>query len=150
MKHNINLINHQVNDEYYTPPILVEIILPYVKKGSTVWCPFDTADSEFVRHRHEPLDAERIALRGLIGFCFGIIGTLPHLYLVHVIRFLHPGAIVFQTRDVERDQGCGWHGVCGVFLDDGLGLATGIAVSHWYSKQCGVLAAIQAKLHLEV
>ena len=48
MKHNINLINHQVNDEYYTPPILVEIILPYVKKGSTVWCPFDTADSEFV------------------------------------------------------------------------------------------------------
>jgi hypothetical protein len=48
MKHNINLINHQVNDEYYTPPILVELILPYVKKGSTVWCPFDTADSEFV------------------------------------------------------------------------------------------------------
>ena len=48
MKHNINLINHQVNDEYYTPPILVEIILPYVKKGSTVWCPFDTVDSEFV------------------------------------------------------------------------------------------------------
>ena len=36
-------------DEYYTPPILVEAILPYVPKSSVVWCPFDTNDSEFVR-----------------------------------------------------------------------------------------------------
>jgi hypothetical protein len=48
MKHYLGQINHQVNDEYYTPPILVELILPYVKRESTVWCPFDTSESEFV------------------------------------------------------------------------------------------------------
>ena len=35
-------------DEYYTPKILVEPILNFIPKGSTVWCPFDTEDSEFV------------------------------------------------------------------------------------------------------
>lgn len=35
-------------DEYYTPKILVDVVVPYVPKGSTVWCPFDTKDSEFV------------------------------------------------------------------------------------------------------
>ena len=35
-------------DEYYTPKILVDAILPYVLEGKIVWCPFDTADSEFV------------------------------------------------------------------------------------------------------
>ena len=35
-------------DEYYTPAILVEPILEYAK-GKTVWCPFDTEKSEFVR-----------------------------------------------------------------------------------------------------
>lgn len=36
-------------DEYYTPPILVEPIIKYLKPKSVVWCPFDTEDSEFVR-----------------------------------------------------------------------------------------------------
>lgn len=35
-------------DEYYTPPILVKPILKYLKPHSTIWCPFDTEDSEFV------------------------------------------------------------------------------------------------------
>ncbi|HHX67994.1 MAG TPA: tRNA (adenine-N(6)-)-methyltransferase [Gallicola sp.] len=35
-------------DEYYTPKILVEPILKYIKPNSTVWCPFDTKNSEFV------------------------------------------------------------------------------------------------------
>lgn len=35
-------------DEYYTPKILVEAIVPYIPEGKTVWCPFDTEDSEFV------------------------------------------------------------------------------------------------------
>lgn len=35
-------------DEYYTPPILVKPILKYISDYSTVWCPFDTEDSEFV------------------------------------------------------------------------------------------------------
>jgi hypothetical protein len=41
--------NWNRKDEYYTPPILVEPILEYVPKNSTVWCPFDTQESEFVR-----------------------------------------------------------------------------------------------------
>ena len=41
--------NWNRKDEYYTPPILVEPILEYVPADSTVWCPFDTEDSEFVR-----------------------------------------------------------------------------------------------------
>ena len=36
-------------DEYYTPRILVEPICKYLKQGSTIWCPFDTKESEFVR-----------------------------------------------------------------------------------------------------
>lgn len=36
-------------DEYYTPPIMVYPIIEYLNKGSTIWCPFDTEKSEFVR-----------------------------------------------------------------------------------------------------
>jgi len=38
-------------DEYYTPSILVEAIVPYLKMrftDATIWCPFDTKNSEFV------------------------------------------------------------------------------------------------------
>lgn len=35
-------------DEYYTSSILVRPILKYIPKKCTVWCPFDTEDSEFV------------------------------------------------------------------------------------------------------
>ena len=41
-------IKFNVKDEYYTPRILVEPILDYIPKGSTIWCPFDTKNSEFV------------------------------------------------------------------------------------------------------
>ena len=41
-------IKFNVKDEYYTPRILVEPIIEYIPKGSTVWCPFDTENSEFV------------------------------------------------------------------------------------------------------
>ncbi|MHA2039052.1 MAG: tRNA (adenine-N(6)-)-methyltransferase [Promethearchaeota archaeon] len=45
-------------DEYYTPKVLVEAIIPYLKTNPntfdispnklTIWCPFDTENSEFV------------------------------------------------------------------------------------------------------
>lgn len=44
----LNVNSFQEKDEYYTPAILVKPILQFVKKGSTVWCPFDTEHSEFV------------------------------------------------------------------------------------------------------
>ena len=36
------------NDECYTPDYGVEPILKYIPKDATVWCPFDTEDSQFV------------------------------------------------------------------------------------------------------
>lgn len=36
------------NDECYTPSYGVTPILKYIPKDVTVWCPFDTVDSEFV------------------------------------------------------------------------------------------------------
>lgn len=37
------------NDEYYTPANAVYPIMKYIKAGATIWCPFDTAESEFVK-----------------------------------------------------------------------------------------------------
>ena len=36
-------------DEYYTPAIMVYPIMEYLQEGTTIWCPFDTEKSEFVR-----------------------------------------------------------------------------------------------------
>lgn len=36
-------------DEFYTPPYAVYPILKYIQEPSTVWCPFDTEDSWFVK-----------------------------------------------------------------------------------------------------
>ena len=41
------------NDEYYTPLYAVTILDKYIKPNSTIWCPFDTDDSEFVKHFKE-------------------------------------------------------------------------------------------------
>ena len=37
------------NDEFYTPPYAIKPIMPYLRPGSTVWCPFDTEDSLYVK-----------------------------------------------------------------------------------------------------
>lgn len=37
------------NDEYYTPEYAVIPILKYLKPNSTIWCPFDTNESNFVK-----------------------------------------------------------------------------------------------------
>lgn len=37
------------NDERFTPSILVEPILEFLKPESVVWCPFDLPQSEFVK-----------------------------------------------------------------------------------------------------
>jgi len=37
------------NDECYTPTYGVTPILKYIPKDAIVWCPFDTAESEFVK-----------------------------------------------------------------------------------------------------
>lgn len=37
------------NDEFYTPAYAIKPILKYIKPHSTIWCPFDTEDSLFVK-----------------------------------------------------------------------------------------------------
>ena len=37
------------NDEFYTPQYAIKPIIKYLKKNSTVWCPFDTKHSLFVK-----------------------------------------------------------------------------------------------------
>jgi hypothetical protein len=36
------------SDEQYTPKILSDVIIPYLSQFNTIWCPFDTDNSEFV------------------------------------------------------------------------------------------------------
>ena len=45
----LNSNSFKEEDEYYTPRILVEPITKYIKPNSTIWCPFDTNKSEFVK-----------------------------------------------------------------------------------------------------
>lgn len=40
--------NLKTDDEYYTPEYAVEIIKPYVKPKSKIWCPFDKNESNYV------------------------------------------------------------------------------------------------------
>jgi len=37
------------NDEFYTPKYAITPLLKYLTPGSTIWCPFDTEDSLFVK-----------------------------------------------------------------------------------------------------
>ncbi|UBH21896.1 hypothetical protein LAU42_08960 [Macrococcus armenti] len=37
------------NDEFYTPRYAIDPILKYVPNDATVWCPFDTEESNFVK-----------------------------------------------------------------------------------------------------
>lgn len=37
------------NDEFYTPDYAIIPLLKYLKKNSTIWCPFDTSESNFIR-----------------------------------------------------------------------------------------------------
>lgn len=37
------------SDLVFTPAYAVKPLLKYIKPNSTIWCPFDTSDSEFVK-----------------------------------------------------------------------------------------------------
>jgi hypothetical protein len=37
------------NDEFYTPSYAIKPLLSYLEKYKTIWCPFDTEDSLFVK-----------------------------------------------------------------------------------------------------
>ena len=45
----LDIVAGSGNDEFYTPVYAVKPIIKYIEKGKTVWCPFDTEDSNFVK-----------------------------------------------------------------------------------------------------
>jgi hypothetical protein len=45
----VDQVANSKNDEYYTPEYAVKPILKYIQDGSSVWCPFDTEESHFVK-----------------------------------------------------------------------------------------------------
>lgn len=53
----LDIVAGSGNDEFYTPGYAVEPILKYLPKGrksdTTIWCPFDTDDSNFVKMLRE-------------------------------------------------------------------------------------------------
>lgn len=49
----MDIVAGSKNDEFYTPIYAVEVIDKYIKPNSTIWCPFDTEDSLFVKHFKE-------------------------------------------------------------------------------------------------
>ena len=45
----MDIIAGSGNDEFYTPAYAIEPLLKYIPFGSTIWCPFDTDESIFVK-----------------------------------------------------------------------------------------------------
>lgn len=45
----MDIVAGSKNDEFYTPEYAIEPIVKYIPKGSKVWCPFDTQESNFVK-----------------------------------------------------------------------------------------------------
>ena len=52
-KMKMDKIASSKNDEFYTPDYAIDPILKYVKSGSSVWCPFDTIKSNYVKKLKE-------------------------------------------------------------------------------------------------
>ena len=73
------------NDEFYTPAYAIEPIMKYIKSNSTIWCPFDTEQSLFVKmfreagHRALP---KHILLIILFHNRLDPIFSLPLLYIL--------------------------------------------------------------------
>lgn len=49
----LDKIANSRNDEFYTPLYAVKPIFEYIKDKKTIWCPFDTENSWFVKYAKE-------------------------------------------------------------------------------------------------
>lgn len=45
----MDIVAGSKNDEFYTPYYAIKPILKYINPNSTIWCPFDTEESLFVK-----------------------------------------------------------------------------------------------------
>lgn len=78
------------NDECYTPRYVVEEILPYIPKDKTIWCPFDTEASEFVK-----------VLTG--GGIMSFILTFQQV-LIFILMSLLGGTLYYQTHHSQGKE----------------------------------------------
>lgn len=46
----LDIVANSGNDEFYTPLYAIKPIAKYIKNNSTIWCPFDTEESLFVKY----------------------------------------------------------------------------------------------------
>ena len=46
----LDIVANSGNDEFYTPLYAIKPIAKYINNNSTIWCPFDTDESLFVKH----------------------------------------------------------------------------------------------------
>jgi hypothetical protein len=88
------------NDEFYTPRYAINPLLKYLKPSSTIWCPFDTEESNFVKvlkqqgfkviatHLSEGKDFFNITSRFLTPNCDYIISNPPYSLKGKVIQRL--------------------------------------------------------------
>ena len=92
--------NWNNKDEYYTPQILVEPILKFIKPNSTVWCPFDNELSEFVLMLKEA--GHKVIYSHIWDLYYDSVGTRSSstrtvlLYIVsfRVNKFLHGNHLI--------------------------------------------------------
>ena len=45
----LDIVAGSGNDEFYTPIYAIQPILEFIKPNSTIWCPFDTDESLFIK-----------------------------------------------------------------------------------------------------
>ena len=45
----MDIVAGSKNDEFFTPTYAIKPILKYIKPDTTIWCPFDTEQSNFVK-----------------------------------------------------------------------------------------------------
>ena len=77
------------NDEFYTPAYAIEPIMKYIKSNSTIWCPFDTEQSLFVKMFREA--GHRVVATHLeSGYNFFLQSSQPHPQLAIVVYFALP------------------------------------------------------------
>ena len=96
-------------DEFYTPRYAVEPIVQYLKRKNfkTIWCPFDTKDSQFVKvlkrekfkviHTHisKGKDFFKIVDKGKVPKCDAIVSNPPYSKKTEVLTYLFELGIPF-------------------------------------------------------
>lgn len=102
-----NILSYSSNDEWATPREAVIPITKHLKKGSRIWCPFDTEESEFYKvlsehghsvtptHIRDGRDFFKLARSGRVSTFDYIISNPPYSKKTEVISTLYEVGVPF-------------------------------------------------------